>query len=73
MKKILSSLIILTSISCNNQRESAIIKGHTEAVLEKADSVLYQHNKIKEENFKVLEQVIEKYSADTLKLKKHKK
>ena len=71
MKKILLSLIIFTS--CNHQREeSAIIKGHTEAVLEKADSVLYEHNKIKEENLKVLEQVIEKYYADTLKLKKHK-
>jgi len=62
MKKILLSLIILTIISCNRQREESAVSNRTDDLLKKADSVLDQHNKIKEQNLKVLDQVIEKYS-----------
>jgi len=75
MKNIL--LIVILLISCNNKNEEEMMKievedssaTHTEIVLNRADSVLEQHDRIKEENFKVLNEVIEKYIAlkDTLK------
>jgi len=65
MKNIL--LIVILLISCNNKNEedmkievvdsSAL---HTEIVLNRADSVLEQHDRIKEQNLKVLNEVIEK-------------
>ena len=76
MKNIL--LIVILLISCNNKNEEEMMKIevvdssalHTEIVLNRADSVLEQHDRIKEENLKVLNEVIEKYCAlncDTLK------
>jgi len=69
MKKLLLFLVIITS--CNNQREEdEVVFDKTNQVLWKADSVLENHNKVKEENLKVLNQIIEKYQvihSDTLK------
>lgn len=72
MKNILLIVIFLIS-SCNNKNEEEMMKIevdsaalHTEIVLIKADSVLEQHNRNKEKNLKVLNEVIKKYS-DTLK------
>ena len=64
-------MIIFTS--CNQGvEESESSKKHTEEVLQRADSVLVEHNNTKEETLKVLEQVIKKYTPDTTKKQKHK-
>jgi hypothetical protein len=38
------------------------VRDHTEIVLERADSVLQHHEKIKEENLKIFDSVITNYS-----------
>lgn len=50
--------------SCTNKNQQIIIQQDSaQIVLEKADSVLEQHNRVKERNLKVLNEVIEKYCA----------
>lgn len=61
MKKLLLILIIS---SCTNKSQQIVIQQDSaQIVLEKADSVLEQHNRVKERNLKVLNEVIEKYCA----------
>lgn len=61
MKKLL--LILLISSCTNKSQQIVIQQDSAQIVLEKADSVLEQHNRVKERNLKVLNEVIEKYCA----------
>ena len=72
MKKTLLVLILFSSCKNTNKEDATFLMvrdtGHTEMLLERADSVLERHEKIKEENLKIFDSVINKYSdTDTLK------
>lgn len=63
-------MIIFTSCNQGVEESDKVKDKHTEEVLQRADSVLIEHNNTKEETLKVLENVIEKYTPDTIE--KHK-
>ena len=63
MKKTLLVLILFSGCKNTNKEHMAVrVLDHTEIILERADSVLRHHEKIKEENLKVFDSVINKYS-----------
>ena len=62
MKKILLLFVVISSCS----RKPEVKEEHTDLIIKKADSVLATHNAIKERNFKVINEVINR-NYDSIK------